>query len=92
MEPPLCTNGSAGYLMQLSVNDYLNRNGVHSLFQRVVFTKGHYSELRGKGFIPKGCCSENIIKGVIPKVCNYEGSLFRIERKGFYHEGALFRK
>ena len=22
MEPPLCTNGSAGYLMQLSVNEF----------------------------------------------------------------------
>ena len=32
MEPPLCTNGSAGYLMQLSVNRGISQNyGVYCL-------------------------------------------------------------
>ena len=28
-DPPLCTNGSAGYLMQLSVNNNINTRGIN---------------------------------------------------------------
>ena len=36
---------------------------VHSLFRRVVFTKSHYSQLKGRGFYPEGALFRKGNKG-----------------------------
>ena len=54
--PPLCTNGSAGYLMQLSVN-INDKNDKRNFFQfSMVNRVGHCTMLHGTGFIlPTRC-------------------------------------
>ena len=59
----------AGYLAQKRTYRPTHlKNGVSSLFRRVVIPKGHYSENTMTVIIPKGHYSENNIRVIIPKI------------------------